>query len=40
MTKDFLKTKLKETFEKIDQEKMLNFSAVFIQYCIYPRLMF
>jgi THO complex subunit 2 len=40
LTKEFLKRKLKETFEKIDQEKMLNFSAVFIQYCIYPRLMF
>jgi hypothetical protein len=40
LTKEFLKKKLKETFEEIDQEKMLHFSAVFIQYCIYPRLMF
>jgi len=40
MTKEFLKKKLKDIFEKIDQEKMLNFSAVFIQYCIYPRMMF
>jgi len=40
MTKEFLKRKLKDIFEKIDQEKMLNFSAVFIQYCIYPRMMF
>lgn len=40
LTKEFLKAKLKEIFENIDQEKMLNFSAVFIQYCIYPRLMF
>jgi alpha-D-ribose 1-methylphosphonate 5-triphosphate diphosphatase PhnM len=30
MTREFLKRRLKETFEKIDQEKMLNFSAVFI----------
>jgi THO complex subunit 2 len=30
LTKEFLKAKLKETFEKIDQERMLNFSAVFI----------
>jgi hypothetical protein len=40
LTKEFLKAKLEEIFENIDQEKMLNFSAVFIQYCIYPRLMF
>ncbi len=40
MTKEFLKKKIKDIFEKIDQEKMLNFSAVFIQYCIYPRMMF
>jgi hypothetical protein len=39
MTKEFLKVKLKDTFEKIDQEKQ-NFCPVFIQYCIYPRLMF
>lgn len=30
LTKEFLKAKLKEIFENIDQEKMLNFSAVFI----------
>ena len=40
LTKEFLKVKLKEIFESIDQENMLNFRAVFIQYCIYPRLMF
>ena len=40
MTKEWLKRMLKETFEELDQDKMLNFSSAFLQYCIYPRLMF
>ena len=39
-TREFLKAMLQEIFDRIDQETMLNFTPVFFQYCIYPRLMF
>ncbi len=40
LIQDFLKRKLKESFEQITDENLINLSTVFIQYCIYPRMMF
>lgn len=40
LVQDFLKRKLKESFEQITDENLINLSTVFIQYCIYPRMMF
>lgn len=37
---DFLSRKLLECFENIEEENLINLSTVFIQYCLYPRLMF
>jgi Transcription factor/nuclear export subunit protein 2 len=37
---EFLSIKLRECFETIEEENLVNFATLFIQYCIYPRLMF
>ncbi len=41
LLQEFLKKKMISCFENMaDQNVTLNFSNVFIQYCIYPRLIF
>lgn len=40
LVKEFLKKKLFECFENIEEDNLVHLSTVFIQYCIYPRLMF
>jgi BioD-like phosphotransacetylase family protein len=40
LVKEFLKKKLIECFENIEEDNLVHLSTVFIQYCIYPRLMF
>src|SRR5688500_6682279 len=37
---DFLSKHLKSCFENIDEDNQINISTSFIQYCLYPRLMF
>lgn len=36
----YLSHNLIECFEKIEGDNLIHLSAVFIQYCVYPRLIF
>jgi hypothetical protein len=37
---NFLNKHLINSFQKISEENLMNASTVFIQYCLYPRIMF